>query len=176
MHQHMSIAHMKLPTLQVPAMPLNLKRPKLHTSMGTLLVGKSLPDEKASFQTKLARRLPPVSRLEAIATVQRTRYHAEAMILSALVVDVSFIYNSCSGLTAKLVCVGLMPMWEQFGGANLCNLCHSFIFVACLLRVGSLVSIAERVVMANGSGQAVWAIYVAVFIRWSSLLQCAHTE
>ena len=46
-------------TLQVPAMPLNLNRPRLHTSTGTLSVGKSLPEEKASFHTRLARRLPP---------------------------------------------------------------------------------------------------------------------
>jgi len=47
--------------LQVPAMPLNLKRPRLHTSMGTLLTGKAFPPAKASFHTRLARRLPPVS-------------------------------------------------------------------------------------------------------------------
>ncbi len=47
--------------LQVPAMPLNLKRPRLHTSMGTFLTGKAFPAAKASFHTRLARRLPPVS-------------------------------------------------------------------------------------------------------------------
>jgi len=47
--------------LQVPAIPLNLKRPRLHTSMGTFLTGKAFPAAKASFHTRLARRLPPVS-------------------------------------------------------------------------------------------------------------------
>lgn len=36
-------------TLQVSAMPLNLKRPRLHTCMGTFFAGKGCPDANASF-------------------------------------------------------------------------------------------------------------------------------
>ena len=46
--------------------------------------------------------------------------------------------------------------------------------VACLLRVGAMVFIADGAVIADSTGQAIWAICVAVCTRWCILLHCMH--